>query len=112
MEVLMMRRKTAVMILSLIITFCAFPLLAADQEKKGSYSEGELATLTKFIAAGAMAIATCFCALFQARVAISAFEGISRNPASADSIRGLFIIGIVMIESLALYTMVIIFLKV
>jgi F-type H+-transporting ATPase subunit c len=111
MEVFMVRRKTAVMILTLIITFCAFPLLA-DQEKSGNYSEGELATLTKFIAAGAMAIATCFCALFQARVAIKAFEGISRNPASADSIRGLFIIGIVMIESLALYTMVIIFLKV
>jgi F-type H+-transporting ATPase subunit c len=111
MEVFMVKRKTAVMILSLIITFFAFPLLA-DQGKSSNYSEGELAALTKFIAAGAMAIATCFCAASQARVAVSAFEGISRNPASADSIRGLFIIGIVMIESLALYTMVIIFLKV
>lgn len=106
-----MNKKRAVLLLAIILTFFAFPLFASEKESY-SLTEGELATLTKFIAAGAMAIATCFCAYCQARVAGSAFEGISRNPAAAGAIRGLFIIGIVMIESLALYTMVIIFIKV
>lgn len=107
-----MKKRKVLFITGFILIFFALPLFAEQEGESRVLTEEELATITKLIAASAMAVATCFCAYCQARAIESAFEGISRNPASASSIRGLFIIGIVMIESLALYTMVIIFIKV
>lgn len=112
MEVNIVDKKKILFISGFILIFFALPLFAQQEEESKSLTEGELSTITKLVAAGFMALASCFCAYCQARAIESAFEGISRNPASAPSIRGLFIIGIVLIESLALYTMVIIFIKV
>jgi len=60
----------------------------------------------------AMAIASGLCGLGQAKAVASAAEGMARNPAAAPSIRFALILGLALIESLALYTLVIIFLKV
>jgi F-type H+-transporting ATPase subunit c len=60
----------------------------------------------------AMAIASSVCALAQGRAAAAAAEGMARNPGAAPSIRFALIISLVLIESLALYTLVIIFVKV
>jgi F-type H+-transporting ATPase subunit c len=60
----------------------------------------------------AMAIASAGCGLGQAKAVAAACEGMARNPGAAASIRFALIFGLVLIESLALYTLVIIFIKV
>ena len=59
-----------------------------------------------------MAIASGLCALGQGKAISGACEGMARNPGVAPAIRAAMILGLVFIESLALYVMVIIFIKV
>ena len=67
----------------------------------------------KGITAGfAMAIASSLCGLAQGKAIASAVEGMARNPGAAAAIRFALLLGLVLIESLALYTLVIIFVKV
>ncbi|HWR36340.1 MAG TPA: ATP synthase F0 subunit C [Clostridia bacterium] len=60
----------------------------------------------------AMAIAVALAALGQSRVAASACEGLARNPAARPGIQLALILGLAFIESLVLFTLVIIFVKV
>jgi F-type H+-transporting ATPase subunit c len=65
------------------------------------------------ISAGfSMAIASGLCGLAQARAVAACAEGMARNPGAAAAIRFALLLGLVLIESLALYTLVIIILKV
>jgi F-type H+-transporting ATPase subunit c len=65
------------------------------------------------IAAGfGMAIASAGCGLAQGRAVAASAEAMARNPGAAGAIRGALILGLVLIESLALYTLVIIILRV
>ena len=65
------------------------------------------------IASGfSMAIASGLCGLAQAKAVAAAAEGMARNPGAAASIRFALLLGLVLIESLALYTLVVIFVKV
>lgn len=59
-----------------------------------------------------MAIASGMCGLAQAKAVAAAAEGMARNPGAAAAIRFALLLGLVLIESLALYTLVIIFVKV
>ena len=60
----------------------------------------------------AMAIASALCGLGQAKATAAAVEGMARNPGASAAIRTALILGLALIESLALYTLVIIFAKV
>lgn len=60
----------------------------------------------------AMAIASSLCGLAQAKATAAAAEGMARNPGATAGIRLALILGLAFIESLALYTFVIIFIKV
>jgi F-type H+-transporting ATPase subunit c len=60
----------------------------------------------------AMAIASGLCGLGQAKATAAAAEGLARNPAARAGIQLALILGLALIESLALYTLVIIFAKV
>ena len=60
----------------------------------------------------AMAIASGLCGLAQAKAVASAAEGMARNPGAAAAIRFALLLGLVLIESLALYTLVVIFVNV
>jgi F-type H+-transporting ATPase subunit c len=65
------------------------------------------------IAAGfSMAIASGLCALGQGKAVAGACEGVARNPGAAAAIRFFLILGLALIESLAVYTLAIIVLKV
>jgi F-type H+-transporting ATPase subunit c len=65
------------------------------------------------IAAGfSMAFASGLCGLAQGKATASATEALARNPAARPAIQFAFLLGLVLIESLALYTLAIIFLKV
>jgi F-type H+-transporting ATPase subunit c len=59
-----------------------------------------------------MAIASAVCGLAQGRATAAAAEALGRNPAARAGIQFALILGLVLIESLALYTLAIIFLKV
>jgi F-type H+-transporting ATPase subunit c len=65
------------------------------------------------IAAGfGMALAAFGGALGQGKVASAACEGMARNPGASAAIRTAMILGLVFIETLALFTLAIIFAKI
>ena len=59
-----------------------------------------------------MAIAAGLCGLGQGKATASAVEALARNPGARAGIQTLLILGLALIESLTLFTLVIIFLKV
>ena len=76
-------------------------------------SAGEQTSPWTPIAAGlGMALAAGLCGLGQGRATGSAVEAIARNPGARPAIFTSLILGLALIESLALFTFVIIFLKV
>ena len=63
-----------------------------------------------FSAAIAIGLAAAFGALAQGRAASAACDGMARNPGAAGQIRGIAFLGLVLIESLVIYALVIAFL--
>jgi F-type H+-transporting ATPase subunit c len=99
--------KKAVVLFALLVLLVAPGAFAQDSGAAGG-GKGALA-----IAAGfGMAIAAFGAAFGQGKVASSACEGIARNPGAAGPIRASMILGLVFIETLALFTLAIIMLKV
>ena len=61
-----------------------------------------------FIGAGfAIGLAALGCGIGQGRGTAAALEGIARNPGAAGKIQGPFILGLALIESLAIYAFVV-----
>jgi F-type H+-transporting ATPase subunit c len=60
----------------------------------------------------AMAIASAVCGYAQSKATAAACEGLARNPGARPGIQLALILALIFIESLALYTLAIIFLKV
>jgi F-type H+-transporting ATPase subunit c len=58
----------------------------------------------------AIGLAALGCGIGQGRAAGSALDGIARNPGAAGQIRGPMILGLALIESLAIYALLIAFL--
>ncbi len=56
-----------------------------------------------------MAFVSAFCGLAQAKAVAAACEGVARNPGARPGIQFFLILGLVLIESLALYVFAIIF---
>jgi F-type H+-transporting ATPase subunit c len=76
---------------------------------------GEASSAVNWVAIAAgfsMAFASGICALAQGKATASAAESLARNPAARPGIQLALILGLALIESLALYTLVIIFAKV
>ncbi|HWF90671.1 MAG TPA: ATP synthase F0 subunit C [Terriglobales bacterium] len=100
-----MRRTMSYVFMALAVMFFALPVFA----QSGSGSSVNWVAL----AAGfSMAIASAGCGIGQGRATASATEALARNPAARPGITFALILGLALIESLALYTFVIIFLKV
>jgi F-type H+-transporting ATPase subunit c len=90
------------------LSFLCFALPAFAQGGEASSPVNWVA-----IAAGfSMAIASAICGLAQGKATASAAEALARNPAARGGIQFALILGLALIESLALYTLVIIFAKV
>ncbi len=76
---------------------------------------GQAASAVNWVAIAAgfsMAFASGICALAQGRATAAAAEGLARNPAARPGIQLALILGLALIESLALYTLAIIMVKV
>jgi len=80
-----------------------------------AFAQGAGASPVNWVAITAgfsMAIASAVCGLAQAKATAAAAEALARNPAARPGIQLALILGLALIESLALYTLVIIFAKV
>jgi F-type H+-transporting ATPase subunit c len=92
-----------------LLLFFAFiaaaPLLA--QEGAVSESKASLFKLSLILAAGIITLAVAAGAFCQAKAISSACEGISRNPASAPTIRFLLLLGLILIETLVIYALLV-----
>ena len=73
---------------------------------------GGSASLVPIAAGIGMAIASGLCGLGQGRATASATEALARNPGARAGIQLLLVLGLAFIESLALFTLLIIFAKV
>lgn len=81
------------------------PLYAQGGEP--SFLAGEVARWSIITGGFALAIAAAFGALAQAKGLSAAVEGIARNPAATNDIRGSLILGLVLIESLVIYVLLV-----
>jgi len=105
------------MVLSLISTTlpaqeAQTPAYATTQAKASETPAGPASTTTLFIYAIYLGIigltaAAISGAFAQSKALRTAVENIGRNPSAADSIRGVVIIGLALIESLVIYVLLI-----
>ena len=96
---------------SFIFTFVfALPVFAAEVEGGGAAAGGALAKFGLAIGAGiGLGLAAGLGGLAQGKAVSSAMEGISRNPGASDRMFLPLILGLVFIESLVIYMLVIAF---
>lgn len=94
--------KSKIYFLLLAMFLLATPIFAQETAVVGARPA---ITITSGIA---MAIASGLCALAQGRALGSSAEAIARNPGAGNVIRGALILGLAFIESLALFTFVVI----
>jgi len=100
--------KKAVLLLA-VLALVVLVAPAAFAQDAGA-SSGK--SLTAIAAGFGMALAAFGAALGQGKIASSACEGMARNPGAAGAIRASMILGLVFVETLALFTLAIIMLKV
>jgi F-type H+-transporting ATPase subunit c len=95
-------RKLQYLFMVLSVLCCAVPAFAAD-------GAGGTINLVPIGAGIGMAIAAGLCGLGQGRATGSAVEALARNPGARAGIQLLLVLGLAFIESLTLFTLVIIF---
>ncbi len=95
--------KVKLLLIALALFAFANPTFAAD---------GAGANWVAITSGFSMAIASAVCGLAQAKAVAASAEGMARNPSAAGAIRFGLLLGLILIESLALYTLAVIFLKV
>ncbi len=95
--------------MTLLVMFLVGTALMAADAATGGEATGSAGGW--WTAGAAMALGAGLCGLGQGKAISSACEGIARNPAAAGNIRTTLIIGLALIESLALYTLVVVFVK-
>jgi len=97
--------------LGLTLFFAALawmPLLA--QEGGGAADpKAKLYMISLIVAGGVITLAAAAGAFCQAKAISSACEGISRNPAGAPTIRFLLLLGLILIETLVIYALLVAF---
>ncbi len=100
-------KKLQYLFLSLAALLMATPALA-----QGAGNASPAAQWVPLAAGLGMALAAGLCGLGQGRATASATEALARNPGARPGIFLFLLIGLAFIESLALFTFVIIFIKV
>ena len=81
--------------------------LHAQEAAAAAGTRTEIVRWSIITAGFALAIAAAFGAMSQARGLSAAVEGIARNPSAAGEIRGNLILGLVLIESLVIYVLLV-----
>lgn len=96
-------------VLSSIFVFLVLGIVspAYAQEAAAAPANAGLVQWSIITAGFALAIAAAGAALGQGRAVASAAEAIARNPGAAGEIRGALILGLVLIESLVIYVLLV-----
>jgi len=97
--------KYKMMMLAIFLLALASPMFAQGTGGAGG-GDNNMRLLGAYLGMG---IASGFCGIGQGKATASAVEAIARNPGALAAIRVILILGLVLIESLALYTLVITF---
>lgn len=96
--------------LAILLLIFAMPVFAQGSE--AGTNQQDVVKWVVITSGFSMAIASALCGIAQAKATAAACEGLARNPGAAPAIRFALILALVLIESLALYTFAIVFLKV
>ncbi len=107
-----MRNKLSFILLAMVIVLMAAPAYAQGAPAATGSDAGRVAMWVAIASGFGMAIASAVCGLGQAKATAAATEALARNPGARPGIQLALILGLAFIESLALYTLVIIFVKV
>lgn len=102
-------RKLAVVLLALLATSLLAPAALAQEGSAAAVAATNWVAITSGFA---MAVASAACGYAQAKATAAACEGFARNPGASPAIRFAVVLALVLIESMALYTFAIIYLKV
>ncbi len=107
----MSTKLKAFVLLAFFVALAAAPLLAqvaaGDQAVPAEKSKIDLFKVALIAGAGVITLSVAAGAFCQAKAISSACEGISRNPAVAPHLRFLLIFGLVLIETLVIYALLI-----
>ena len=105
-----MRKLHAALLLTFIVLMFTTPVFA--QTPPVNTTAPSSVNWVAIASAFGMAIASSVCGLAQGKAISAACEGLARNPGAAPAIRFALLLGLALIESLAIYTLVVIFVKV
>jgi F-type H+-transporting ATPase subunit c len=95
-------------VLSLMFVFLVLAAASpAYAQEAGAAASGGVAQWSIITAGFALAIAAAGGALGQGRAVASAAEAIARNPGAAGEIRGAMLLGLILIESLVIYALLV-----
>lgn len=104
-------KKLSVLFLMMFAVLLIAP--AAFAQEGGAAAASHSGTNWVAITSGfAMALAAGACGIGQSRIASAACEGMARNPGASDGIRLAMILGLVFIETLVLFTLLVVFVKI
>ncbi|GAC1616354.1 MAG: hypothetical protein PVS2B2_28760 [Candidatus Acidiferrum sp.] len=103
-------KKLMFVLFALVAVMLVAPAAFAQGTDTGAAASSK--GLMAIAAAFGMGLAAFGGALGQGRIAAAACEGIARNPGAAGGVRAAMILGLVFVETLALFTLVIIFVKI
>jgi F-type H+-transporting ATPase subunit c len=103
----MSKNIKALCLLAFTVVLMAVPVLAQEGGPAPGRDRADLFKLSLIVAGAIITLAVIAGAFCQSKAISSACEGISRNPAGAPAIRGLLILGLVLIETLVIYALLI-----
>jgi F-type H+-transporting ATPase subunit c len=99
--------KKVLLVTAIVVAAGLLAPVAAQAQEGASGLSPEVLKWAIATAGFALGIAAAGGAIGQGRAVSAAAEGISRNPGAANEIRGVTILGLVLIESLVIYVLLI-----
>ena len=100
-------RTKLLMLMAFFLLIAVVPAFAQGTAPASGVSAGELTVVGLVVG---MAIASGLCGLGQGKAVASAAEAVARNPGARAGIQTLLVLGLAFIESLAIFTLLIVFL--
>jgi len=107
----MNKRAKMIGLIVFLVLAIGMPLLAQEGGAAAAAPESKasLYKISLILAAGIITLAAAAGAFCQAKAISAACEGISRNPASAPHIRFILLLGLILIETLVIYALLVTF---
>ena len=91
----------------MVMAGVAFPLYAQEATGGGGAARLEIIKWSLLAASFPLGFAAAFGALGQGKAVAAAAEALARNPSATGDIRGALLLGLVLIESLVIYVLLI-----